>query len=155
MGLFDKLINRAESFSTHIQDALSEIKEDWSISDVERKLRMALVRMGVQLAKHPPNAGTENQLRNNNMAILLELANGTSTVDLNIHEVDELIDIELSNQLDNLVEYLIAKRPDISPLVETLPVELASMIREIEGILTEDQRVRGGKLSGIRRTTGA
>ena len=136
MGLFDKLINRAESFSTHIQDALSEIKEDWSISDVERKLRMALVRMGVQLAKHSPNAETESQLRNNNMAILLELAN-TSKVDLNIDEVDELIDIELSNQLDNLVEYLIDKRPDISPLVETLPVELAPMIREIEGILIE------------------
>ncbi len=134
MGLFDKLINRAESLSTHIQDAFSEIKEGWSISDVERKLKMALARIVVQLAKQSPNAETESQLRNNNMAILLELANST---DLNIDEEDELTDMELSNQLDNLVEYLIDKRPDISPLVETLPVELAPMIREIEGILIE------------------
>lgn len=137
MGLFDKLINRAESLSSHIQDAVSEIKQDWSMSDVEQKLRMALARMVVQLAKQSPNAETESQLRNNHMAILLELANGTSKVDLNIDEEDELIDIELSNQLDNLVEYLIGKRPDISPLVETLPAELAPMIREIEGILIE------------------
>lgn len=137
MGLFDKLINRAESLSSHIQDAVSEIKESWSLSDVEQKLRMALARMVVQLAKQSPNAETESQLRNSHMAILLELANGTSKVDLNIDEEDELIDIELSNQLDNLVEYLIDKRPDISPLVETLPVELAPMIREIEGILIE------------------
>ena len=137
MGLFDKLINRAESLSTHIQDAFSEIKEGWSISDVEQKLRVALARMVVQLAKQPPNAETESQLRNNNMAILLELANGTSKVDLNIDEEDELIDRELSNQLDNLVEHLIDKRPDISPLVDTLPAELVPMIREIGGILTE------------------
>jgi len=137
MGLFDKLINRAESLSTHIQDAFSEIKEGWSISDVERKLRVPLARIVVQLAKQSPNAETESQLRNNNMAILLELANDTSKVDLNIDEEDELTDMELSNQLDHLVEYLIDKRPDISPLVETLPVELAPMIREIEGILIE------------------
>ena len=137
MGLFDKLINRAESLSSHIQDAVSEIKEGWSMSDVEQKLRMALARIVVQLAKQSPNAETESQLRNNHMAILLELANDTSKVDLNIDEEDELINIELSNQLDNLVEYLIDKRPDISPLVETLPVELAPMIREIEGILIE------------------
>ena len=137
MGLFDKLINRAESLSSHIQDAVSEIKEGWSMSDGEQKLRMALARIVVQLAKQSPSAETESQLRNNHMAILLELANGTSKVDLNINEEDELIDIELSNQLDNLVEHLIDKRPDISPLVETLPVELAPMIREIEGILIE------------------
>ncbi len=137
MGLFDKLINRAESLSTYMQDAFSEIKEGWSISDVEQKLRRTLARIVVQLAKQSPDAGTESQLRNNNMAILLELANSTSKVDLNIDEEDELIDRELSNQLDNLVEYLIDKRPDISPLVETLPVELAPMIREIEGILIE------------------
>lgn len=136
MGLFDKLINRAESLSSHIQDAVSEIKEGWSMSDVEQKLRMALARIVVQLAKQSPNAETESQLRNNHMAILLELAN-TSKVDLNIYEEDELTDMEFSNQLDNLVEYLIDKRPDISPLVETLPVELAPMIREIEGILIE------------------
>ena len=137
MGLFDKLINRAESLSTHMQDAFSEIKEGWSISDVEQKLRRTLARIVVQLAKQAPNAGTESQLRNNNMAILLELANSTSKVDLNIDEEDELIDRELSNQLDNLVEYLIDERPDISPLVETLPVELAPMIREIEEVLIE------------------
>jgi len=137
MGLFDKLINRAESLSTHVQDAFSEIKEDWSMSDVEQKLRVALARMVVQLARQSPNAETENQLRNNNMAILLELANGTSKADLDIDEEDELVHIEFSNQLDNLVEYLIDTRPDISPLVETLPVELAPMIREIEGILIE------------------
>lgn len=136
MGLFDKLINRAESLSSHIQDAVSEIKQDWSMSDVEQKLRMALARMVVQLAKQSPNAETESQLRNNHMAILLELAN-TSKVDLNIYEEDGLVDIEFSNQLDNLVEYLIGRRPDVSPLVETLPAELVPMIREIEGILTE------------------
>ncbi len=137
MGLFDKLINQAESLSTHIQGAFSEIKQDWSLSDVEQKLRTALARMVVQLAKQSPNVETENQLRNNNMMVLLELANRTGKVDLNIDEEDELINIEFSNQLDNLVEYLIDERPDISPLVETLPVELAPMIREIEGILIE------------------
>lgn len=137
MGLFDKLINQAESLSTHIQGAFSEIKQDWSLSDVEQKLRTALARMVVQLAKQSPNVETENQLRNNNMMVLLELANRTGKVDLNIDEEDELVNIEFSNQLDNLVEYLIDERPDISPLVETLPVELAPMIREIEGILIE------------------
>ena len=137
MGLFDKLINQAESLSTHIQGAFSEIKQDWSLSDVEQKLRTALARMVVQLAKQSPNVETENQLRNNNMMVLLELANRTGKVDLNIDEEDELVNIEFSNQLDNLVEYLIDERPDISPLVDTLPVELAPMIREIEGILIE------------------
>lgn len=137
MGLFDKLLNQAESLSTHVQDAFGEIKQSWSMSDVEQKLSMALARMVVQLAKQSLSAETENQLRNNHMAILLELANGTSKVDLNIYEEDELVNIEFSNQLDNLVEYLIDKRPDISPLVDTLPVELAPMIREIEGILIE------------------
>ena len=137
MGLFDKLINQAESLSTHIQGAFSEIKQDWSLSDVEQKLRTALARMVVQLAKQSPNVETENQLRNNNMMVLLELANRTGKVDLNIDEEDELVNIEFSNQLDNLVEYLIDERPDISPLVGTLPVELAPMIREIEGILIE------------------
>ena len=137
MGLFDKLINRAESLSTHVQDAFSEVKQDWSMSDVEQKLEMALARMVVQLAKQSPDAETESQLRNNNMAILLELANGTSKVDLNVYEEDERVNRELSNQLDNLVEYLMDERPDISPLVDNLPVELAPMIREIEGILIE------------------
>ena len=114
------------------------------MSDVEQKLRMALARMVVQLAKQSPNAETESQLRNNNMAILLALANGTSTVDLNIYEEDELVDIEFSNQLDNLVEYLIDKRPDIAPLVDTLPVQLAPMIREIEGILIEINELEEG-----------
>ena len=137
MGLFDKLINQVESLSTHVQDAFSEIKQDWSLSDVEQKLRTALARMVVQLAKQSPNVETENQLRNNNMMVLLELANRTGKVDLNTDEEDELVNIEFSNQLDNLVEYLIDERPDISPLVGTLPVELAPMIREIEGILIE------------------
>ena len=137
MGLFDKLINRAESLSTHVQDAFNEIKQDWSLSDVEQKLRRTLARMVVQLAKQSPNAETESQLRNNNMAILLELANGTSKVDLNVYEEDERVNRELLNQLDNLVEYLIGKRPALSPLVDNLPVELAPMIREIEGILIE------------------
>lgn len=137
MGLFDKLINQVESLSTHVQDAFSEIKQDWSLSDVEPKLRTALARMVVQLAKQSPNVETENQLRNNNMMVLLELANRTGKVDLNTDEEDELVNIEFSNQLDNLVEYLIDERPDISPLVGTLPVELAPMIREIEGILIE------------------
>ena len=137
MGLFDKLINRAESLSTHVQDAFSEVKQDWSMSDVEQKLEMALARMVVQLAKQSPDAETESQLRNNNMAILLELANGASKVDLNVYEEDERVNGELSNQLDNLVEYLMDERPDISPLVDNLPVELAPMIREIEGILIE------------------
>ena len=97
MGLFDKLINRAESLSTQVQDAFSEIKQDWSLSDVEQKLRMALARMVVQLAKQSPNAETESQLRNNNMALLLELANGTSKVDLNVYEEDERVNIERSN----------------------------------------------------------
>ncbi len=137
MGLFDKLINQVESLSTHVQDAFSEINQDWSLSDVEPKLRTALARMVVQLAKQSPNVETENQLRNNNMMVLLELANRTGKVDLNTDEEDELVNIEFSNQLDNLVEYLIDERPDISPLVGTLPVELAPMIREIEGILIE------------------
>ena len=137
MGLFDKLINQVESLSTHVQDAFSEIKQDWSLSDVEPKLRTALAGMVVQLAKQSPNVETENQLRNNNMMVLLELANRTGKVDLNTDEEDELVNIEFSNQLDNLVEYLIDERPDISPLVGTLPVELAPMIREIEGILIE------------------
>ena len=137
MGLFDKLINQVESLSTHVQDAFSEINQDWSLSDVEQKLRTALARMVVQLAKQSPNVETENQLRNNNMMVLLELANRTGKVDLNTDEEDELVNIEFSNQLDNLVEYLIDERPDISPLVGTLPVELAPMIREIEGILIE------------------
>ena len=137
MGLFDKLINQVESLSTHVQDAFGEINQDWSLSDVEQKLRTALARMVVQLAKQSPNVETENQLRNNNMMVLLELANRTGKVDLNTDEEDELVNIEFSNQLDNLVEYLIDERPDISPLVGTLPVELAPMIREIEGILIE------------------
>ena len=137
MGLFDKLINQVESLSTHVQDAFSEINQDWSLSAVEQKLRTALARMVVQLAKQSPNVETENQLRNNNMMVLLELANRTGKVDLNTDEEDELVNIEFSNQLDNLVEYLIDERPDISPLVGTLPVELAPMIREIEGILIE------------------
>ena len=144
MGLFDKLINRAESLSTHVQDAFSEIKQDWSHVGCRAEAENGLfARMVVQLAKQSPDAETESQLRNNNMAILLELANGTSKVDLNVYEEDERVNGELSNQLDNLVEYLMDERPDISPLVDNLPVELAPMIREIEGILIEINELEG------------
>lgn len=137
MGLFDKLLNRAESLFTHVQDVLGEVTQSWSAAGIEEKVQGVLAQMVIHLAKQPPNVETASQLRINHMAVLLELAESAREFDLDSPKVDELVNVAFESQLEDLVEYLARERPNLSHLVTTLPQELAQEIRKIEESLVK------------------
>ena len=128
----DKLLNRTESLFTHVQDVLGEVTQSWSAAGSEGEIQRVLAQMVIHLAKQPPNVETANQLRSNHMAALLELAESAREFDLDSPEGDELVNVAFESQLEDLVEYLARERPKLSPLVATLPQELAQEIRKIE-----------------------
>ncbi len=55
MGLFDKLLNRAESLFTHVQDVLGEVTQSWSAAGIDGEIQLVLAQMVIHLARQSPN----------------------------------------------------------------------------------------------------
>ncbi len=137
MGLFDKLLNRADSLVTHVQDAIGAVTHRWSAAEVEEKIREALFELVLHLAKQRPTPTIESRLRNSALAVVLGLAEQARQEDLQALEDLGEGDEAFEEMMEKAVERLVEEHPDLTPLGTALPRAQAKAVDTIADLLTQ------------------